>query len=192
VTQRLRGFLRNSAPRRELADLNLVAESAAALLATELRDRGTVLLLDLPAQALQAWGDTLHLEQVLINLLRNAIDAMQEHGNAQGNVQGNAAPTVTVRAWRADGEVLVQVSDNGPGVPPEAAAHLFDAFYTTKPQGMGIGLALSRSIAESFGGTLSLDPAYAEGARFVLRLPAADETGSEAAAQAGLPQETPA
>jgi C4-dicarboxylate-specific signal transduction histidine kinase len=192
VTQRLRGFLRNSAPRRELADLNLVAESAAALLATELRDRGTALVLDLPAQALQAWGDTLHLEQVLINLLRNAIDAMQERGNAQGNVQGNAAPTVTVRAWRADGEVLVQVSDNGPGVPPEAAAHLFDAFYTTKPQGMGIGLALSRSIAESFGGTLSLDPAYAEGARFVLRLPAADETGSEAAAQAGLPQETPA
>jgi len=187
VTQRLRGFLRNSTPRRELVDLNLVAESAAALLATELRDRDTALVLDLPAHALPAWGDTLHLEQVLINLLRNAIDAMQER--AARDARANAPPTVTVRAWRADGEVLMQVSDNGPGVPAEAAAHLFDAFYTTKPQGMGIGLALSRSIAESFGGTLSLDPAYAEGARFVLRLPAADETKSEAA-QAGLPEET--
>jgi len=185
VTQRLRGFLRNSAPRRELADLNLVAESAGALLATELRDRDTALVLDLPAQALKAWGDTLHLEQVLINLLRNAIDAMEERG-----ARANAAAIVTVCARRAGGEVLVQVSDNGPGVPAEAAAHLFDAFYTTKPQGMGIGLALSRSIAESFGGTLSLDPAYVEGARFVLRLPAADETKSEAAAQAQLPQET--
>ena len=185
VTQRLRGFLRNSAPRRELADLNMVLESAAALVATEARDRGAVLCLDLQEQALPASIDALHLEQVLINLLRNAMDAL-EGAQASGprpdvEVERGAierarlVPTITLAARSLGEEVEIEVRDNGPGVPAAARAHVFDAFYTTKPQGMGIGLALSRTIAESLGGSLALDEGYAGGARFVLRLPAARE-----------------
>jgi signal transduction histidine kinase len=161
VTQRLRGFLRNSPPAREVADLNQVAECATDLLRTEARDRNALLRLELCAEALPAQVDVLHVEQVLINLLRNAMDAMQ----------GQADATVTLSTRSAGDDAVIEVRDNGPGVPVDVAAHIFDAFYTTKAQGMGIGLALSRTIAESFDGALLLDAECRQGARFVLRLP---------------------
>jgi len=163
VTQRLRTFLRNNPPAHEMADLNVVAESAAELLRTEARDRGTLLRLELCDQALPAQVDVLHVEQVLINLLRNAMDAMQ----------GRPDASVTLSTRAAGDDAVLEVRDNGPGVPAEMAARIFDAFFTTKAQGMGIGLALSRTIAESFDGALLLDSEYKEGARFVLRLPRA-------------------
>jgi signal transduction histidine kinase len=163
VTQRLRSFLRNSPPARELADLNQLAESAAALLRTEARDRGAALNLHLCTEPLPARVDLLHVEQVLINLLRNAFDALE----------GAAAPAVTLATRATGGVAVIEVCDNGPGVPALAAGRIFDAFYTTKPQGMGIGLALSRTIAESFDGTLLHDASFRDGARFLLQLPLA-------------------
>jgi len=161
VTQKLRGFLRNSPPARSVADVNALAASAAALLRTEARDRGAVLNLDLCAEPLAVEVDVLQVEQVLINLLRNAFDA----------VDGSETGVVTLATRLGGNEAVVEVRDNGPGVPAESVARIFDAFYTTKPQGMGIGLALSRTIAESFDGALILDSGYQVGARFVLRLP---------------------
>jgi len=176
VTQRLRGFLRNSTPQRELADLNEVAQSAAALMQTEVRDRGATLVLQLDGAPLQAWLDVLHAEQIVINLVRNALDAMAA---APADVRPSA-PTVTL-AVTADGEhARIEVRDNGPGVAAEDAPRIFDAFYTTKPQGMGIGLALSRTIAEAAGGTLTLDGGHTPGARFVLCLPAARQNAAGA------------
>jgi len=165
ITRRLRGFLRNSEPESQRVDLNDLARHAAALLHTEALDRHVSLQLDLCPTPLPADLDAVQIEQALLNLLRNAVEAA--HATAQAQV---------TLATRLDGrEAALEVRDNGPGVPPEAATRIFEAFFTTKAQGMGIGLALSRSIAQAYGGSLALDAGYKGGARFVLRVPLAEQ-----------------
>ncbi|HEY4372343.1 MAG TPA: ATP-binding protein [Burkholderiales bacterium] len=162
ITRRLRGYLRNSEPESRRVDLNELARHAVAMLRTETADKRVSLTLELEAAPLEAEVDAVQIEQVLQNLMRNAAEAAPA-GAAQ----------VALSA-RRDGSVIeLAVRDNGPGVPAELAARIFDAFFTTKAQGMGIGLALSRSIAEAYGGSLVLDGQYRDGARFVLRLPLA-------------------
>ena len=161
ITRRLRGYLRNSEPEATLVDLNELAQHAVAMLRTEAIDRRVTLQLDLCPSTLPAELDAVQLEQALLNLLRNAMEAAHDTPQAQ-----------VLLSTRQDGrEAELSVQDNGPGVPPEAAPRLFDAFFTTKAEGMGIGLALSRSIAEAYGGSLVLDAACGSGARFVLRVP---------------------
>ncbi len=110
-------------------------------------------------------GDAAKLRQVLLNLGLNAIQAMAERGQL----------TVTVRSLNGAG-VEVEVTDNGPGLSPQAAAHLFEPFFSTKAQGTGLGLSVCRQITERHGGTLLLSETKTDGARagacFVLRLPA--------------------
>jgi signal transduction histidine kinase len=188
VTQRLRGFLRNNTPQRELADLGEVAENAAALMRTEVLDRGATLTVDLWREELPVRIDPLHVEQVVINLLRNALDALEAKSR---NGEREAAPAVSLSTRLSGDDAIIEVSDNGPGVQPEAQTRIFDAFYTTKAQGMGIGLALSRTIAESFDGALVLDTGYTEGARFVLCLPRARAPeGAVTGQAAAAPQST--
>jgi signal transduction histidine kinase len=163
ITRRLRGYLRNSEPENRRVDLNDLAEHAFALLHVEAIDRRVTLQLDLCPDPLPAELDAVQIEQALLNLLRNAVEAA--HATPQAQV---------VLATRRDGrEAQFEVRDNGPGVAPDAATRIFEAFFTTKAQGMGIGLALSRSIAEAYGGSLALDAAHEGGARFVLRVPLA-------------------
>ena len=161
ITRRLRGYLRNSEPENQRVDLNELAQHAVAMLRTEALDRHVSLQLDLCATPLAAELDAVQIEQALLNLLRNAVEA----------AHADAAALVTLRTRQDGQEAEIDVRDNGPGVPAEAGARIFDAFFTTKAQGMGIGLALSRSIAEAHGGSLALDTEYRSGARFVLRLP---------------------
>jgi signal transduction histidine kinase len=108
----------------------------------------------------------MQIQQVLLNLVRNSIDALAE---SCGHVRH-----VTIRT-RLAGEDQVQfsVSDTGPGLPAEAAASIFDLFFSTKPAGMGVGLSISRSIVEAHAGRLWLDPDSSAGATFHCRLPAA-------------------
>jgi signal transduction histidine kinase len=108
------------------------------------------------------------LSQVLLNLILNASDA----------VQGRSGARIAVLASAEAGGVCVQVEDNGPGVPAQVAEHVFEPFFTTKEVGKGTGLGLSvcQSLVSAAGGALSLDPAFVEGARFVIHLPAADDS----------------
>lgn len=107
-------------------------------------------------------GDRVQLQQVVVNLVLNAIQAMQDLPEDERQIE-----IATAR----DGDmVMLTVDDTGPGIAPEARERLFDSFYTTKPRGMGIGLAVCRSIAESHGGSIAALP-LPRGARFVLTLP---------------------
>ncbi len=109
--------------------------------------------------------DEAQLRQALVNLLRNAREALDGAAPERG---GTIALGV-----RADGDrVRIDVDDDGPGIPDEVRAHIFDAFYTTKQRGTGLGLAVTRAIVEAHGGTIACEPSTGGGTRFSIRLPA--------------------
>jgi PAS domain S-box-containing protein len=164
IVTRVRALYKNDAPRQERVDVNDVVRETLALLHSEaLRHEVSIraeLAPDLPA----ATGDRVQLQQVLVNLILNALEAT------------DAAPGVVriASARGGEGELLVTVSDEGIGLPQGAADRIFDAFFTTKRQGTGMGLAISRSIVESHGGRLWAAPAEPRGTSFHVSLPAAD------------------
>jgi C4-dicarboxylate-specific signal transduction histidine kinase len=107
--------------------------------------------------------DEIQVQQILVNLVKNGLDAIAESGRSGGRVE--------IRVRRVGAEVLIAVSDNGPGVPESHRAQLFDAFFTTKPKGVGLGLSICRTIAAAHGGTLRYDLAEQGGSCFTLSLP---------------------
>jgi signal transduction histidine kinase len=109
-------------------------------------------------------GDRVQLQQVILNLILNAVQAMS-------GVSEKSRELLVSTEQEASGAVLVTVQDSGPGLDPESVARAFDAFYTTKPQGMGIGLAICRSIVEAHGGKLWAIANKDRGATFQFTLP---------------------
>jgi signal transduction histidine kinase len=119
----------------------------------------TELAADLP----QVVGDRVQLQQVLMNLMMNSIDAMKDVGGTR---------ELTIQSQRdEDGQVLISVSDSGVGLPPQQADKIFNAFFTTKTHGTGMGLRISRSIVESHGGRLWAADNSPRGASFCFTLP---------------------
>jgi signal transduction histidine kinase len=117
-------------------------------------------------------GDKVQLQQVVLNLVLNAVEAVNEVPGTPG--------TVTVRTARAaGGGVELSVTDTGPGIDPETARHLFSPFFSTKPEGLGLGLSICRTIAEAHGGSLGPASGRERGAAFCLSLPAAPERRRE-------------
>ena len=112
----------------------------------------------------------MQLQQVLVNLVTNAIDSMASIADRP--------QTLVVRSERLDEWVLISVQDSGRGIAPEQAERMFDAFYTTKPNGIGLGLSISRSIVESHGGRLWASANRDHGATLQFTLPAGDNTAS--------------
>ncbi|HSQ01575.1 MAG TPA: ATP-binding protein [Candidatus Dormibacteraeota bacterium] len=162
IIRRMREFLQKSEPQRRAIDVNALVREVAELLDGEARERGVAvdLLLqpDLPAVA----ADGIEIEQVLINLARNAIEAM--HGTPR-------APMLAIETRCGHPDTIeVFVRDSGPGLPEGGADAIFEAFYTTKPRGLGMGLAISRTIVELHGGTLAASSGPA-GATFRVTLP---------------------
>jgi signal transduction histidine kinase len=120
--------------------------------------------LDLAATPQKVMADPIQLQQVLLNLVRNAIEAVQELEMPRRTVTLHTTTT-------AAGDAEVSVSDLGPGVDPAIRERLFDAFFTTKPEGTGLGLAISRSIIENHGGRLAQRPNQPVGSCFFFTLP---------------------
>jgi PAS domain S-box-containing protein len=162
IIQRLRAFYKTGAPpKRELVDLNQVAEEILALLRDEADRHSISLRTELAPHLPQIMADRVQLQQVLMNLLLNGIEAMTDR-----------AGELIIRSQSAeDGLLVISVSDTGVGLPSEKLDRLFGAFYTTKPQGTGMGLAISRSIIEAHGGRLWATANAVRGATFHFTLP---------------------
>jgi two-component system sensor kinase FixL len=111
--------------------------------------------------------DRLQIEQVLINLIRNSIEAIREAGISGGRVEIASRPA-------AGNSIEVTVADNGPGIDPAIIGSLFEPYQTSKEQGMGMGLSISRSIVEAHNGKLWADEQRQQGALFSMRLPGSD------------------
>ena len=169
LTRQLKGFARRASGRREPVSLGTVVHNAREVVEVRVEAVGVTLDIALPEPAPVVLGDGPRLEQVVVNLLQNAIDA----------VAGRPAPRVAVRVTRAGPKAVLEVSDNGPGIPEEVRGQVFDAFFTTKADGLGLGLAISRGIVEECGGTLAAGNGET-GAVFRIELVRA-ETAEEAA-----------
>ena len=160
---RLRGLVRKEHARRDAVDLNDIVHEAVRLLRLEAEKRSIEMSI-VAAPALPAVrADGIQIEQVVINLLVNAMDAVTRSADARGRIR------IETRAL-PDG-VAVAVSDNGIGLDAEVSARAFDAFFTTKPGGLGMGLAISRSIIEAHRGQLWVESNPEGGATFTVTLP---------------------
>jgi PAS domain S-box-containing protein len=169
VIERVRGLAKRSAPERTPVRLTDLVHEVVALMRAESATRRIAIRTDVPADLPLVLGDRVQLQQVLLNLVVNAMDAMSSADERERSVD------IRGRVDMDDGcpAVTISVEDRGIGVQPEELDRLFEAFYTTKPHGMGLGLAISRSIIEAHGGRLRGESNRGRGAVFSFRLPAA-------------------
>ena len=166
VIHRLKAFVRRAEPQRISADINTLVRDVLDLSAPDVRTNRVAVRLELTDGLPAVNVDQVEIEQVILNLIRNGIDAMGS--NAAG------ARELVIRTGAGQGaQVIVSVEDNGPGVPPELEQRVFEPFFTTKPTGTGLGLAIGRSIVEAHGGTLRIEAGSSGGGRFSFSLPAA-------------------
>jgi signal transduction histidine kinase len=160
---------KKSPPQRELVQVDEIVREMLLLLRGEANrysiSMRTELALDLP----KITADRVQLQQVFMNLMLNAIEAMKDAGGE-----------LTVKTELGQGgQLLISISDTGVGLPKEKMEHIFNAFFTTKPQGSGMGLSISRSIVESHGGRLWATANPGRGAMFYFTLPTAAEAVKE-------------
>lgn len=171
VIERTRDFLSASPPTPQPLDMAETARIAAILVDRELRLHDASLHLDIASDLPRVTADPIQMQQVLVNLMLNAVQAMR----------GRPTPRdVRVRVQALDGGVRVSVTDDGPGVEAALRPRLFEPFASTKADGMGMGLAICRTSVEAAGGRIWLDEAAAHGATFHVSLPggAADQVPS--------------
>lgn len=168
VIRRLRAFLRKHPVERRRLDLNEIVRETLPLVRRELEDHRVRVELDLAAALPAVEGDPVELQQVLVNLVKNACEALSDAGHAAR--EGERRVRIHTRA--AAGRVRLEVEDSGPGIDATVAARLFQPFTTTKKSGMGLGLAICRSIVEAHDGRLGVAPAPSGGALFHVELPA--------------------
>ena len=167
VVTRLRGLVKRHELQLVEIDLERVAAACIELLHGECEQRGLRVQLQMPTPLPRLVADEVHVQQVLLNLLRNALEAMD--GAPPG-----APPHITVRiAQDTPGWVSVQVADHGPGIADGELEQVFEAFHSTKPLGLGVGLAICRRLIEAHGGTLRAAHHAGGGALFEFTLPLA-------------------
>jgi PAS domain S-box-containing protein len=160
IIDRIRSFYKKSPPQRELVDVNAIIQEILTLLDGEATRSSVAVRMELAADLPAIMADRVQLQQVFMNLMLNAIEAMKDAGGE-----------LTVRSELQGGQIECSVSDTGVGLPAEKIDQIFSAFFTTKPQGSGMGLAISRSIVESHGGRLWAIANDGRGAIFHFTLP---------------------
>jgi len=163
VISRIRGLLvKETAPRKEV-DINEVVQQVVNLLRNELTRNRVLVSPDLTPDLPLVQGDPIQLQQVLINLLMNAVEAMQENPEQRRKI--------LIKTARHTDGVWVQVQDSGPGIAPSMRTRIFEPFFSTKSEGVGMGLSISHSIIESHGGQLQAPVPERDGATFEFTLP---------------------
>jgi PAS domain S-box-containing protein len=160
IIDRIRSFYKKSPPQRELVDVNGIVQEILTLLKGEADRFSVAMRTDLSAELPRIMVDRVQLQQVFMNLMVNAIEAMKDSGGE-----------LTVKSELQDDQLQFSVSDMGVGLPSEKMDQIFSAFFTTKTQGSGMGLAISRSIVESQGGRLWATANDGRGATFHFTLP---------------------
>ncbi len=165
VVARNRALFQKSAPERQRLDVNAVIRDAKDLLGNEAMKSGISIKTELAADLPPVMADRVQLEQVILNLLMNGLDAIKAATDRAGELR------ITSRRENSM-EVLVMVQDSGAGLDPELAEKVFSPFFTTTSHGLGMGLTISRSIVESHGGRLWAEPSPSRGATFQFTLPA--------------------
>src|SRR5262249_28030029 len=154
-------------PHKDWLDLNATIRDVLALARSEVQRYGVLVETQLAAQVPRLWGDRIQLQQVLLNLVMNAIEALS-------GVSAGPRTLWVSSACGAASEVMIAVRDSGPGLESQQLDRLFEAFYTTKPQGLGLGLTISRRIIEAHGGRLWASANNDHGATLQFTLPTAE------------------
>jgi C4-dicarboxylate-specific signal transduction histidine kinase len=149
IVAHLRSFIDKGEPQLEHVDLGDIVSHVPNLLLRELERTRVALRMDISGGRLPVQADRIQIEQVLVNLLQNAMDSIREAEQPQRLIE--------LSARQVKGTAVVSVRDTGTGVSSASADRMFEAFFTTKPQGLGMGLALSRSILEAHRGRIWMD-----------------------------------
>lgn len=165
ILRRLRSLAQSQPMRREQVDLNAAIEAIRDLVLADGRVHRARVQFDLAAGLPPVFMDTVQIQHVILNLVRNGLEAPP--------VPGTAARELTVRTGLAsDGDVEISVLDNGPGLSSQVIERMFDPFFSTKAEGTGLGLAISNTVVRTHGGSLTYRPNSPGGACFAIRLPA--------------------
>lgn len=169
VIRQVRSMVARGETRRMVLHPGELAKGVAAMVRHDCRRRSISLICEVEENLPEICGEKVRIEQVLLNMLLNAMDALKEVAPDKRKLRMAVALT-------GDGLVDFSVADSGPGIPPDLMARIFESFFTTKSEGMGLGLALSRSIAEAHGGTLVARNTPGGGACFHLILPTSHDS----------------
>jgi C4-dicarboxylate-specific signal transduction histidine kinase len=163
IIKRIRSMFKKGTAQREPVDVNVVIRDVIVLLHSEAYRHSVPIHADLATDFPRVMADRVQLQQVLTNLMLNGIEAMKDV---------NAERQLTIKSeLDENGHLLISVSDTGVGLDPQHAAEIFNPFFTTKPEGTGMGLAISHSIVESHGGRLWATANSGRGATFHVTLP---------------------
>jgi signal transduction histidine kinase len=171
IVLRVRSLTRGDAPQKTRLELNEVLNDVVSLVQREVLNHRVSLRLKLAAELPPVLGDRVQLQQVLVNLVMNAIQAMADIADERREL-------LIKSGVHEEGHVVVAVQDSGTGIDPTNANRLFDAFFTTRPNGMGMGLSICRSIIEAHGGRVWASSNAGDGATFQFSLPSIDESAS--------------
>lgn len=164
ILGRIRALVRRAPPRKEPLDINDTIVEVLSLTRAELRRHRIITRTQFATGLPPVPGDRVQVQQVLLNLVLNAVEAM-------GGISDDTRELLIITTAEADGMIHIAIADSGPGLPPESLARLFEAFFTTKSTGMGMGLSICRSIVDAHGGKVWATANEPRGAIFHFSLP---------------------